>query len=233
MASQAFTRNHSDHSNDTGFQFEFFCDKCGSGHRSAFKANKLGVAANLIKAAGSIFGGGLHSAVGARITSKTRSAARRGTTPSKRRSKRVGRDSTNARAAANGFAPRCAGITRAACVKAARPTSASKRRPFRPKSRSSKRGRRHAPVTSYAATMSRAKPRWLPHAASVRQSSPPEPSSAPNAARLPPRARSPPDPSSVHTAAAHSSPARAFAPPAEEKSPRTLCSRPRGKHFEG
>lgn len=62
MASQAFTRNHSDHSNDTGFQFEFFCDKCGSGHRSAFKANKLGVAANLIKAAGSIFGGGLHSA---------------------------------------------------------------------------------------------------------------------------------------------------------------------------
>lgn len=62
MASQSFTKNYSDHSNDTGFQFEFFCDKCGSGQRSAFKANKLGVAANLIKAAGAFFGGGLRSA---------------------------------------------------------------------------------------------------------------------------------------------------------------------------
>jgi hypothetical protein len=56
---QQFTRNHTDHSNDTGYQFEFHCDKCGNGYRSSFKANKLGVAANLLKAAGSIFGGTL------------------------------------------------------------------------------------------------------------------------------------------------------------------------------
>lgn len=62
MASQSFTKNFADRSNDTGFQFEFFCDKCGSGQRSAFKANKLGVAANLIKAAGALFGGSLRSA---------------------------------------------------------------------------------------------------------------------------------------------------------------------------
>jgi hypothetical protein len=62
MASHPFTRNYTDHSNDSGFQFEFFCDKCGSGHRSEYKANKLGVAANLIKAAGSLFGGGIASA---------------------------------------------------------------------------------------------------------------------------------------------------------------------------
>lgn len=62
MASQPFTKNYSDRSNDTGFQFEFFCDKCGSGHRSPFTANKLGIAANLLKAAGAIFGGGLRSA---------------------------------------------------------------------------------------------------------------------------------------------------------------------------
>lgn len=62
MATQPFTRNYTDHSNDSGFQFEFFCDKCGSGHRSAFKANKLGVAANLIKAAGSLFGGSIAGA---------------------------------------------------------------------------------------------------------------------------------------------------------------------------
>ncbi|WP_394847862.1 zinc ribbon domain-containing protein [Pendulispora brunnea] len=57
MASQAFTKNYRDHSNDQGFQFEFFCDKCGNGFRSTFKGNNLGVAASLLHAAGSIFGG--------------------------------------------------------------------------------------------------------------------------------------------------------------------------------
>ena len=54
---QQFTRNHTDHSNDQGYQFEFHCDKCGNGYRSSFRANKLGVAAGLLKAAGTIFGG--------------------------------------------------------------------------------------------------------------------------------------------------------------------------------
>lgn len=54
---QAFTRNHRDHSNDSGFQFEFFCDKCGNGHRSSFQTNAVSVAAKLFKAAGSLFGG--------------------------------------------------------------------------------------------------------------------------------------------------------------------------------
>jgi len=57
-----FTRNYSDRSNDTGFQFEFHCDKCGNGHMSTFQTNKLGMASHFIKAAGAIFGGGLHSA---------------------------------------------------------------------------------------------------------------------------------------------------------------------------
>jgi len=59
MSSQPFTRNYSDHSNDTGFQFEFFCDKCGSGHRSGFQTNSLGFAAQMVKAAGSLFGGSM------------------------------------------------------------------------------------------------------------------------------------------------------------------------------
>ncbi len=62
MSTQTFTRNYSDHSNDTGFQFEFFCDKCGNGHRSEFQTNSLGFAAQMMKAAGSIFGGGLANA---------------------------------------------------------------------------------------------------------------------------------------------------------------------------
>ena len=62
MAAQPFTKNYSDHSNDTGFQFEFFCDKCGSGHRSAFQTSSLGVAAQLLKAAGALLGGGAYRA---------------------------------------------------------------------------------------------------------------------------------------------------------------------------
>lgn len=65
MSAQAFTKNYRDHSNDNGFQFEFFCDKCGSGWRSPFKVNKLGLAASVLKAAGAIFGGGYTAGRGA------------------------------------------------------------------------------------------------------------------------------------------------------------------------
>ncbi len=59
---QSFTRNYTDHSNDNGYQFEFKCDKCGNGYRSTFHANKLGMAAGFLKAAGNIFGGSLRQA---------------------------------------------------------------------------------------------------------------------------------------------------------------------------
>jgi hypothetical protein len=62
MTTQGFTRNHRDHSNDTGFQFEFFCDKCGNGHRSAFQRNAVGTAASVLKAAGALFGGAMYRA---------------------------------------------------------------------------------------------------------------------------------------------------------------------------
>jgi hypothetical protein len=58
MTAQSFTRNYRDHSNDSGFQFEFFCDKCGNGHRSSFETNAAGLAASVLKAAGEFFGGG-------------------------------------------------------------------------------------------------------------------------------------------------------------------------------
>jgi hypothetical protein len=57
MSATAFTRNYRDHSNDTGYQFEFHCDKCGNGYRSSFQANVLGVGAKLAKGLGSLFGG--------------------------------------------------------------------------------------------------------------------------------------------------------------------------------
>lgn len=59
---QAFTRNFTDHSNNSGFQFEFHCDKCGNGYRSSFKTSSLGMAASFLKAAGSLFGGDVANA---------------------------------------------------------------------------------------------------------------------------------------------------------------------------
>jgi hypothetical protein len=52
-----FTRNHSDHSTDLGFQFEFFCDRCGNGFMSQFRHNKLGAAGEIARGLGSVFGG--------------------------------------------------------------------------------------------------------------------------------------------------------------------------------
>jgi hypothetical protein len=59
MALIQFTRNHTDRSNDVGFQFEFHCDKCGNGFMSTFVPSKVGVAAGFLRAAGSMFGGAL------------------------------------------------------------------------------------------------------------------------------------------------------------------------------
>ncbi|MEK7468710.1 MAG: zinc ribbon domain-containing protein [Planctomycetota bacterium] len=52
-----FTKNHQDLSTEKGFQFKFFCDKCGNGFLSEYVTNKLGVAGSLLNAAGSFFGG--------------------------------------------------------------------------------------------------------------------------------------------------------------------------------
>jgi membrane protease subunit (stomatin/prohibitin family) len=57
MAMIAFTANHTDHSTQNGFQFEFHCDRCGNGHMSSFQTSKLGVAGEMFRAAGSLFGG--------------------------------------------------------------------------------------------------------------------------------------------------------------------------------
>jgi hypothetical protein len=62
MSTYTFTRNYRDHSNDSGYQFEFFCDKCGNGHRSSFQTSGIGVAASMLKAAGSLFGGEMYRA---------------------------------------------------------------------------------------------------------------------------------------------------------------------------
>ncbi len=57
MSMIQFTQNYQDLSTDRGFQFKFFCDKCGNGHMSSFQVSLAGTAGGLLHAAGSLFGG--------------------------------------------------------------------------------------------------------------------------------------------------------------------------------
>jgi hypothetical protein len=59
MGTIAFTKNHQDLSTDRGYQFKFFCDKCGNGHVSAFQASVTGTVGGIFRAAGNLFGGAL------------------------------------------------------------------------------------------------------------------------------------------------------------------------------
>jgi hypothetical protein len=52
-----FTRNYSDLSTDQGFQFEFNCDRCGTGYRTRFQASSLGMVSGALDTANSLFGG--------------------------------------------------------------------------------------------------------------------------------------------------------------------------------
>lgn len=68
-----FTRNYSDLSTNKGFQFEFYCDRCGSGYRTRFKPSVSGTLTEVLDTAGSLFGGIFNSAanVGERMRSAT------------------------------------------------------------------------------------------------------------------------------------------------------------------
>jgi rRNA maturation endonuclease Nob1 len=57
MALIQFVQNHQDLSTDRGYQFKFFCDKCGNGYMSAFQTSIVGTAGGLLRAAGDVFGG--------------------------------------------------------------------------------------------------------------------------------------------------------------------------------
>ncbi len=52
-----FSRNYTDHSTDKGFQFEFFCDRCGNGFRTRFKPFALGTVSSALDIASGLFGG--------------------------------------------------------------------------------------------------------------------------------------------------------------------------------
>ena len=57
MPTVEFTGNYEDLSTDRGYQFKFYCEKCGTGYMSTFKASKIGMAASAAQVAGNLFGG--------------------------------------------------------------------------------------------------------------------------------------------------------------------------------
>jgi hypothetical protein len=57
MVAIRFTGNHEDLSTDRGYQFKFYCEKCGNGYMSSFKTSKLGMVSSAARVAGDLFGG--------------------------------------------------------------------------------------------------------------------------------------------------------------------------------
>lgn len=57
MTTIQFTDNYTDLSSSRGYQFRFFCQKCGNGYMSTFRTNTLGAAASAASAVSSLLGG--------------------------------------------------------------------------------------------------------------------------------------------------------------------------------
>jgi membrane protease subunit (stomatin/prohibitin family) len=72
-----FSKNYNDLSTNRGFQFEFFCDRCGNGFRTNFKPFSLGAVTGVVDVANSLFGGILGRAadVSERISSASHERA--------------------------------------------------------------------------------------------------------------------------------------------------------------
>lgn len=73
MGKIQFTQNYNDLSTNKGFQFEFYCDRCGTGYRTEFNASALGTLTSALDAASSLFGGLFGTA--ADLGERARSAA--------------------------------------------------------------------------------------------------------------------------------------------------------------
>jgi len=68
-----FVRNHNDESTERGFQFEFCCDRCGTGYRTPFQASATGLVSEALDVASGLLGGVLGRA--ARVSDRVHSVA--------------------------------------------------------------------------------------------------------------------------------------------------------------
>lgn len=56
-----FTDNYRDLSNINGFQFEFHCERCGNGYRSAYQRDAISTGQGILRSVSGMFGGALGS----------------------------------------------------------------------------------------------------------------------------------------------------------------------------
>jgi predicted RNA-binding Zn-ribbon protein involved in translation (DUF1610 family) len=52
-----FTDNYTDHSTEAGYQFEFFCERCGNGYKAGFRPSALGIGTKVARGLGGLLGG--------------------------------------------------------------------------------------------------------------------------------------------------------------------------------
>lgn len=57
-----YTDNYTDHSTEAGYQFEFFCERCGNGYKSGFQPSAMGIGSQALRTIGGLFGGRLGGA---------------------------------------------------------------------------------------------------------------------------------------------------------------------------
>lgn len=57
MALIQFVQNYDDMSNTTGYQFKFYCDRCGNGYMSNFEPSRTNTAEGLMRSASGLLGG--------------------------------------------------------------------------------------------------------------------------------------------------------------------------------
>ena len=69
-----FVKNYNDESTDNGFQYKFYCDRCGSGFQTRFHEWKIATASNVAEALGDMVGGFLGRATDA-LGDRVKSAA--------------------------------------------------------------------------------------------------------------------------------------------------------------
>ena len=57
MALIQFVRNYDDLSTDRGYQFKFYCDRCGNGYETQFRGSATGALNDALGTASSLLGG--------------------------------------------------------------------------------------------------------------------------------------------------------------------------------
>ena len=57
MGMVGFTDNYQDRSTHEGYQFEFYCERCGNGYTSSFKRSAVNFGGKLLRMGGDLIGG--------------------------------------------------------------------------------------------------------------------------------------------------------------------------------